>query len=284
MQHYIELLQGYYKFLCLGKYFEHTAKQKKAEKIETSLRIPTSTKTSFGINTEITNTLFQEIHKHPEQKNVFGYLLEISAFRGIFSVMRELIEQMPSFRTHLQTILQEQYFPFEQTIRFLRNVLSHSSNTSLLIQEEDFKKQEEFLHSQKTQKITLSFTYSKYLKERKGSPDYSCEIKIDFSTLKANVSLRKIVPLHQMYLLAELCYNLSKVILQRMKLAQSANQKSSPKTSTTSSSTPPSSRQKRKKNKKPVAAPSASSSPTSSTSPTSARKPRKKSPPLAKIN
>lgn len=131
-----------------------------------------------------------------------------------------MIENSPSFRTFLQAIFGEEYFPFEQVIRFLRNVLSHSSTPSLLIQQEDFEKQKFFLTSKKDfkgLKIRLHFVYKQHLPEREGSPEYVCEIEINFAALKTGISLWEVVSLHQMYLLSELCYNISKVISARMK-------------------------------------------------------------------
>jgi hypothetical protein len=174
----------------------------------------------------LTASLLNEISKHPHQKNVFGYLTEISAFRGIFSVMREMIENVPSFRASLQAIFGEEYFPFEQVIRFLRNVLSHSSTPSLLIQQEDFEKQKIFLAAKKDpkgrekkslNKVSLHFVYAEHLPEREGSADYACDVEIDFASLQGGTSLWKVVSLHQMYLLSELCYNVSKVIGARVK-------------------------------------------------------------------
>jgi hypothetical protein len=216
MQSYIELLQGYYKFLSLGKFFEAEAKTKPLSLSE-NLRIPTGDHTKFSINAELTSSLLSEIHKHPSSKNVFGYLVEISAFRGIFSVMREMIENLPSFRNALKAIFGDQYLAFEQNIRFLRNVLSHSSTTSLLIQQEDFQKQKDFLASQNVKEIRLHFLYREHLPEREGSGEYACDAEINFATLKPQTSLRKVVSLHQMYMLSELCYNISKVITARTK-------------------------------------------------------------------
>ena len=224
MQEYIELLQWYYKFLSLGKFFEMQTKKNLFTSPD-NLPISTGSTTKFFINAELTSNLLSDIHSHPNQKNVFGYLTEISAFRGIFSVMREMIENLPSFRNALQTIFQEQYLPFEQTIRFLRNVLSHSSTPSLLIQQEDFQKQKEFLLHQKIKKINLQFLYASHLPEREGSKTYTCDTEIDFSTLAPNTSLWKIVSLHQMYLLSELCYNITKVVAQRLKIAQKKTNK-----------------------------------------------------------
>jgi hypothetical protein len=224
MQHYIQLLQGYYKFLSLGKFFEVNA-QHTSFSLPENLPIATGEHTKFSINAELTSSLLSEIYKHPDSKNVFGYLVEISAFRGIFSVMRELIENLPTFRKVLQTIFGEEYLPFEQTIRFLRNVLSHSSTTSLLIQLEDFQKQKEFLANQNVKKVRLHFLYREHLPEREGSSEYVVEAFIDFSTLAPQTPLRKVVSLHQMYMLSELCYNISKVINGRMQQVKKASMK-----------------------------------------------------------
>jgi hypothetical protein len=228
MHSYLELLQGYYKFLSLGKFFEHQAKNNLLS-LPNHLRITTGEHSTFAIKAELTSSLLSEIYKHPTSKNVFGYLTEISAFRGIFSVTREMIENVSTFRNMLKAIFCEQYLAFEQTIRFLRNVLSHSSTPSLIIQAEDFQKQKVFLASlrdskgqQKTvvKKVSLHFVYKAHLPEWEGSPDYTCDAEIDFASLKAGTSLWKVISLHQMYLLSELCYNISKVISARVKYAE----------------------------------------------------------------
>jgi len=215
MQSHLELLQGYYKFLSLGKFFEHCSKEQQLVPPQ-NIAISTGDHSNFAVNTHLVSALLTEIHKYPGKKNVYGYIVEISAFRGIFSIMREMIENNAILRSQLQSIFQEQYLSFEQTIRFLRNVLTHSSTASLSIQEEDYQKQQTFLLSKSVTTIHLDFCYSKYLPEWKGSKDYSCQVYIEFSKLRPKVSLRKIVSLHQMYLLAELCYNITKVINGRM--------------------------------------------------------------------
>jgi hypothetical protein len=237
MQSYIDLLQGYYKFLSLGKYFESEA-QATPRSLSQNLHIFTGDHTKFSINAELTSSLLSEIHKHPTSKNVFGYLVEISSFRGIFSVMREMIENLPAFRNALKAIFGEQYLPFEQTIRFLRNVLTHSSTPSLLIQQEDFQKQKDFLAMQNVTEIRLHFLYHSHLPEREGSPDYACDAEINFATLKPQTPLRKIVSLHQMYMLSELCYNISRVISARIKRSAPVTKKPVTKSSIKSHTKP----------------------------------------------
>lgn len=125
--------------------------------------------------------LLTSLHQHPDKRNIYGYLTEISAFKGIFSVVRELIENDTSFREFLKTTLRDQYFPFEQTIRFLRNVLNHSTTSGLNLKTEDFELQKEYILSPKQQRlhqlrgaalIHLNFFYVEYIAQRKGSKEY----------------------------------------------------------------------------------------------------------------
>ena len=96
-------------------------------------------------------------------------------------MMREMIENDANFREYLKDLLKDQYFPFEQLIRFLRNVLNHTTTSSLKLKLEDYEVQRDFILSPKVQRvqklngsarITLDFHYSKYVAQRKGSPEY----------------------------------------------------------------------------------------------------------------
>lgn len=184
---------------------------------------------SFLLRGSLVKNLFHTIHKNPQKRNVYGYLTEISAFKWIFSVMRELIENDVSFREFLKTRLDNQYFPFEQMIRFLRNVLNHSTTTDLTLKLEDYEIQKDFILSPKVQrvnklagsaKITLDFIYAKHIVERKGSPDYGVHLQIDFNILRPGLVLEKLVSWHDLYLLAELCFNLSQLADVKSKAKQ----------------------------------------------------------------
>lgn len=246
MNDYLLLLQGYYKFLLLGKFFEDQAKQASLSVAE-NLEVKTGEKTRFTLKATHLADLLLEIHKHPEAKNVYGYLTEVSAFRGIFSIMREMIEKLPSFRAYLQQLFGEEYVAFEQVIRFLRNVLSHSTTPSLLIHLADFDKQKDFLISQKIKKLNLNFIYADHLKERKGSADYACKVSLDLFKIEPLTPLDQVISLHQRYLLAELCFNVTQIILMRTKKltaktsstpAFSVNPKITTKTKASTTSTP----------------------------------------------
>jgi hypothetical protein len=59
--------------------------------------------------------------------------------------------------------------------------------------------------------LHFDFTYSKYFKERKWDEKYGLDIKIDFSKLEEWEKFTDIIPLHQLYLLCELSYNISEI-------------------------------------------------------------------------
>jgi hypothetical protein len=59
--------------------------------------------------------------------------------------------------------------------------------------------------------------YADYFVERKWSKEYGLNIEIDFHKLKEWQKLFDIVPLHQIYLLAEFCFNLSEIFRGTMR-------------------------------------------------------------------
>lgn len=182
--------------------------------------------------------LLTSLHQHPDKRNIYGYLTEMSAFRGIFSIVRELIEGNEKFREFLKNLLQDQYFPFEQTIRFLRNVLNHSTSSGLHLKLDDYDIQKDYILSPKQQRlnklggsavIQLDFVYAKYIPQRKGSPDYGVQLRLDFASLQPGMEIEKLVSRHTLYLLAELCFNLSQLAdAQLHKAKQAAPQGKNP--------------------------------------------------------
>lgn len=207
----IQLLQGYYRFLSLGKYLEFLIQSKDFSKDVLDIAIMTGKKSHFGIRSSLVKNLLKQIHEKPEQKNIFWYLVEISSFRGIFGIMRELLENNQNFKKFIQKKLDIEYFSFEQTIRLVRNVLSHTTTAEICIKRDDFIKQKDFLLHQKINNIKFDFLYAKNREEWKWKADYGVSVFIDFETLKEWTPLFDIIPLHNLYLLSELCYNLCEI-------------------------------------------------------------------------
>jgi hypothetical protein len=175
------------------------------------IAIVTGKRSHFSIKSTLIKKLLQQIHENPDQRNIFWHLVELASFRGIFSVMRELLENNAAFKSFSEKKLQDQYFAFEQIIRLLRNILSHSTTADLFVRQEDVEKQKQFLQMKNISQLNFNMQYSTHFLEWKWSPNYHINLTLDISTFKDWTSIFDIIPLHQMYLLAELCNNLCEI-------------------------------------------------------------------------
>jgi len=81
--------------------------------------------------------------------------------------MRELLENNEKFKKFVEEKLSDQYFSFEQIIRLIRNILSHTTTADLAIKTDDFIKQRDYLVYEKKPDLKFNFLYSKYWKEWK---------------------------------------------------------------------------------------------------------------------
>lgn len=221
IQQNIELLQWFYRFLYLWKFLEKQIKIKDMSVDAQDCRIHTWDKKNFVLKWTVVKKILSDIYSHPEKKNIFGYMVEINSFRGIFSVMREIIDTQKSFQIFLNKKLKDKSFAFEQVIRFLRNVLNHIETADVTLKIEDFVKQKDFLlKEKKISKIKFDIKYADYFVEWKWGKDYGLDIEIDFGKLKEWQKVFDIVSLHQVYLLAEFCFNLSEVFRSVMNVGE----------------------------------------------------------------
>ena len=211
IQKSMQLLQWYYHFLYLGKFMEHVIKTTDLSPHVQDMIIPTSNNTSFTLKWTTIKTLLTQIYKQPTKKNVFGYMVEINARRGVFSVMRELLQDKDNFQKFVQQTLQDQYFAFEQSIIFIRNILSHSIDSNVTIEIASLVWQKMYLAERHATTLNFQFCYADYIQAWKGSKTYGITIHIDFNAIKQGQNLTDLVPEHTLYLFAELCYNVTEL-------------------------------------------------------------------------
>lgn len=214
----ITLLQWYYKQLQLGKFMEEIVKNNDLSFLMHDFEVKTGENSHFVIKSQNIKKILQDIYQNSEKTNIFWYLTEINAFKGISGIMRELINQDNTFKEFLKKTLGKEYFSFEQVIFFTRNILSHSSTTTIMIEENTISAQQEFLKKKKISKINFDFIYSKHITQRKGSKNYGVKIQLDFKKIKIKQSLFDTISIHQLYLLCELCFNLSEIFRAKYKL------------------------------------------------------------------
>ncbi|NOZ44964.1 MAG: hypothetical protein GXP45_07660 [bacterium] len=78
---HIALLQGYYKYLYLGDFLNQLIKHNDLSKYARDLSISTGVDTHFTLKGSTIQKQLEDIYKHADKKNFFGYITEISAFK-----------------------------------------------------------------------------------------------------------------------------------------------------------------------------------------------------------
>ncbi len=221
IQQNIELLQWFYRFLNIWKFLEKVIQQKDFSDLAVDSPVATWDKKNFVLKWAVVKKILSDIYANPGKKNIFGYMVEINSFRWIFSITREMIDTQKDFQIFLDKKLKDKSFAFEQVIRFLRNVLNHIENADVMLKIEDFVKQKDFiLKEKKLSIISFDIKYADYFVEWKWGKNYGLDIKIDFSKLKEWQKVFDVVPLHQVYLLAEFCFNLSEIFRSVMRVGE----------------------------------------------------------------
>ncbi len=208
------LLQWYYNYLYLGKFLENIIMNNDFSKYAQDLKIPTWDNTSFMLNGNNLKDKLKLISQNPGKKNIFWYFVELSSFRGVMSVMNELLETEWNFVPFLNDLLWKQFFDFVHIVKFARNVLIHATGSQLFIGINSFDKHRTFLTSKNKTILNINFNYSKKISWRTWSKDYSVDIKIDFAKMYSWRSFWKVISVHQLYLLCELCYNITLVYIK----------------------------------------------------------------------
>ncbi len=208
----LELIQSYYKFLHLWMYIDHLLKKWKIKPISNTIKIKTWKSTYFKINNNIVNDLIYKINSNSDKPNIYGYIVQYSGFKWIFSTTIEILDENKDFGRFIYNLLKNQYFDFVQIVKFLRNILIHSTSLDIKIKKEDFEKQQDYLFKENKLNLKLSINYSKIFgKIWKWNSNYGFEIKINFWELKEGQKLTEIVSLQNLYLLSEFIYNISVV-------------------------------------------------------------------------
>lgn len=204
----LQLLQWYYHFLYLWKFLENVIQHNDLSPYAQDIPLATGEKTSFTIKWSTIKTLLTEIHKQPDKKNLFWYMVETNAWRGIFSIMRELLQDKDSFQKFVQLTTGDQYFWFEQIIIFVRNILTHSIDSNRTIDKDGIVRQKSYLMDRNAYNIHFDFHYADYIAAWKGSKTYGINLKLNFKHIRQWQALLDVISVHHMYLLVELCYNL----------------------------------------------------------------------------
>jgi len=199
-----ELIIWWYRFLHTGIYLETQLP---------SIALPDQTSMPktvwwFTLNTRLISQRLEEVSQNPNKTNFFGYLLLVSAYRGIFATFIEILNRTPEFLVRCQYIVGDQRQDFYITAQFIRNTTTHTYDPHLRLSPTDHKAL--LFHTKRLGRTTISFdfVYKTALTQWSGDPTYGVSYHYDAQACTPWTSLWDIFSRPTLFRLAELCYNL----------------------------------------------------------------------------
>jgi len=210
----LSLLQWYYNFLYVWWFLDSLIREKDFSSLAKETTIQTGETSSFLLKKEKIQHLLKAFHQQWDNKNLFGYMVEINWLRWLFSTMKELLDNDNHFHWFIKKTLGNQFFPFEQIIIFVRNVLTHTQEINPILDRENIVRQKSYLLEKNITSIWMNFRYADCIDAWTGSKEYGVAFSINFKNIKQWQRLLDVVSLHTLYLLAELCFNLCEIYKQ----------------------------------------------------------------------
>jgi hypothetical protein len=150
----------------------------------------------------------EEVSQNPDKTNFFGYLLLVSAYRGIFATFIEILNRTPDFLARCQRVVGQQRQDFYITAQFIRNTTTHTYDPHLRLSSTDHKAL--MFHTKRLGRtmIMVDFVYKDALTQRSGDAHYGVSCHYDAQACTPGTSLWDIFSRSTLFRLAELCYNL----------------------------------------------------------------------------
>lgn len=198
----------------MGWFLDNLIREKDFSSLATDTKVQTGDTSSFLLKKEKIHHLLKAFHQQGKHKNLFGYMVEINWLRGLFSTMKELLDDDKHFHAFIKKTLWKQFFPFEQIIIFVRNVLTHTQEINPVLDRENIVWQKSYLLDKDITSIWMNFRYADYITVWTGSKEYGVSFSINFKNIKQWQKLLDVISLHTLYLIAELCFNLCEIYKQ----------------------------------------------------------------------
>ncbi len=208
----LSLVEQNFFFLHMGKFLANYIKKHNLSSEAQNLNIVLGEKQSYLLHGDIIKDLLNDSFIKWNQGNILGYFVEWNAFRGITMAIREGINGNQKFKNFLKTKLKDKFNHFDYIIAFIRNTLSHNIDNEIILRnKKDFEGTKNSFKKNVNSSgfAQIEIVYSKDL------PDISCEnknygfkIEVDFCSLKEGQKFTDIITEWQLFMMAELCYNL----------------------------------------------------------------------------
>jgi len=205
------LIEQNFYFLHIGEFFTTLSKRKNLT-VNNNLGIKKyfENETIYHFNANIIKELLLDAKKSDVKQTIlFEYFVEFNAFRGICMAMVEALRLETPFRNFIQDKLKDKFEDFFDIVSFIRNVLSHNIHADIYLLEKDYAGTlKRIRRMNRDPNIFFNFLYSVNLPEiNSPSYEYGFSCNINFESLKENKPFLEVIPLWELMMISELCFN-----------------------------------------------------------------------------
>lgn len=159
----------------------------------------------------------KELQLEALQKTPLFRLCISYGLRGVFSAMYEVMKNSNTFKEKVKSALGDDYESFYSVVNLLRNVFSHeitwAKNAEIILKKNDY---EGFVDYRKKKGmpliISLDIKYSKILPDSQFPKEYGIKVDVDLTRLAEGDKLSSVIGLYDQQTIAELCFNLCKLL------------------------------------------------------------------------
>jgi hypothetical protein len=207
------LVEQNFYFLHAGQFFGKLAKEAEFDESLLDVSLVCDNVHTYRFHPRFTKAVLEDAKNHPSQVSLFDYFVAFNAFRGIGMAMVEAMRLETDFSDFLHIHLGEQYESFYDILSFVRNVLSHNIHAEIALNAKDFEGTLKRIRRMgRNPEVTLEFLYTRDLPQIPAPHEgYGFVCKVNFESLKEGMEFLEILPLWELFMLCEVCFNLVQV-------------------------------------------------------------------------
>jgi len=206
------LVEQNFYFLHAGQFFGKLAKEAQFDETLLDVCLECDSVHTYRFHPQFTKAVLEDAKAHVGQVSLFDYFVAFNAFRGIGMAMVEAMRLESEFSDFLHYHLGDQYEAFYDILSFVRNVLSHNIHAEIALNAKDYHGTLKRIRRMgRNPQVELEFIYSKDLPQVPAPDDYGFTCKVDFESLQEGMEFLEILPLWELFMLCEACFNLVQV-------------------------------------------------------------------------
>lgn len=215
------LVEQNFYFLHAGQFFGKLAKSAEFDSALLEVSLVCDEIHTYYFHPKFTKAVLDDARMSNAKVSLFDYFVAFNAFRGICMAMVEALRLDAPFCQFLQDRLGERYEDFFDLLSFVRNVLSHNIHAEIALNAKDFEGTLKRIRRMgRSPTVSFTFIYAYDLPEITPPYEgYGFTCNVDFEGLEEGMEFLEIIPLWELFMLSELCFNLTQAF--RGKIASS---------------------------------------------------------------